>query len=202
MDYREITDRQKDLDLYVPSTVAIAGVGGIGSWVALFLENVGTQEFYIFDPDIIEPHNLNRTPYLENQIGRHKTESLKRLMIAKNRDVKVFAYKMKFDPDMLLNSPDIVIDCTDDYDSQVKIHKYCKDNDIVYYRVGTKEHHITITDTVPSWNATDEQEEGTCGITIPQWIAPQVMASSIVVSKICTGKPKNNISLDIRKVRR
>jgi len=202
MDYRELTDRQKDLYLHVPPTVTVAGVGGIGSWVALFLENVGTREFYIFDPDIIESHNLNRTPYLENQVGQYKVEALKRLMIAKNRDIKVFSFKTKFDPDILLDTPTVVIDCTDDYKSQIKINKYCKDKGIEYYRVGTREHHITVTNTVPKWSTTDEQEEGTCGVTIPQWIAPQAMAASIVVSKICTGKPSVNIAFDIRKVRR
>ena len=56
--------------------IGIAGVGGIGSNVAVNLVRSGIDELKIVDFDRVEPSNLNRQFYFSDQIGRFKVEAL------------------------------------------------------------------------------------------------------------------------------
>ncbi len=57
--------------------VAIAGLGGLGSNVAVSLARMGIGTIKLIDFDIVEPSNLNRQQYFIHQIGKSKTEALK-----------------------------------------------------------------------------------------------------------------------------
>lgn len=56
--------------------IGIAGVGGIGSNVALNLVRSGVTNLKIVDFDRIEPSNLNRQFYFADQVGLTKVEAL------------------------------------------------------------------------------------------------------------------------------
>jgi sulfur carrier protein ThiS adenylyltransferase len=56
--------------------IGIAGVGGIGSNVAVNLVRSGILWLRIIDFDRVEPSNLNRQFYFHDQIGRPKVEAL------------------------------------------------------------------------------------------------------------------------------
>lgn len=56
--------------------IGIAGVGGIGSNVALNLVRSGVTHLKIVDFDRIEPSNLNRQFYFADQVGLPKVEAL------------------------------------------------------------------------------------------------------------------------------
>lgn len=58
------------------ATVGIAGVGGLGSAVAVALARVGIGRLVIADFDVVEPSNLNRQQYFIDQLGRFKVEAL------------------------------------------------------------------------------------------------------------------------------
>lgn len=58
------------------STVGIAGLGGLGSAVAVALARVGVGRLVLADFDIVEPSNLNRQQYFIDQLGWPKTEAL------------------------------------------------------------------------------------------------------------------------------
>jgi len=62
-----------------PTEIIIGGVGGIGSWVALFLARIG-HELYMFDMDNVEEVNLAGQLYSSSDIGRNKAEACKRLL--------------------------------------------------------------------------------------------------------------------------
>lgn len=49
--------------------IAIAGLGGLGSTVALALGRVGVGHIKIIDFDVVEPSNLNRQQYFIRHIG-------------------------------------------------------------------------------------------------------------------------------------
>lgn len=72
--------------------VGIAGVGGIGSNVALNLVRSGITEFTIADFDIVERSNLNRQFYFLDQLGQPKVSMLREnlLRIEPGLDIKVF----------------------------------------------------------------------------------------------------------------
>lgn len=56
--------------------IGIAGVGGIGSNVAIHLVRTGITELKFGDFDKVEESNLNRQFYFKNQIGKYKAEAL------------------------------------------------------------------------------------------------------------------------------
>jgi len=81
----ELYTRQHDLDLDVPHTVTVVGVGGVGSWVAL---DLALAKIYLVDHDHIEGHNLNRTPFKQSQIDMEKTAALVELISERRMDAE------------------------------------------------------------------------------------------------------------------
>ena len=56
--------------------VAICGLGGLGSTVAVLLARAGVGTLHLLDFDQVELSNLNRQQYLVTQVGQYKTEAL------------------------------------------------------------------------------------------------------------------------------
>lgn len=114
----ELYQRQEELDLEVPSSAVVIGVGGVGSWVALDLALAGVNNITIIDDDEIEENNLNRTPFKTSQIGSSKVNSVMELIFERrpNTNVQVFEKKieeLKETQLMNLNTRDVLIDCRD-----------------------------------------------------------------------------------------
>ena len=59
------------------SVVAICGLGGLGSNVALMLARAGIKKLILIDFDKVSVTNLHRQQYKASQIGQFKTEALK-----------------------------------------------------------------------------------------------------------------------------
>jgi thiamine biosynthesis protein ThiF, family 2 len=57
--------------------VAIAGLGGLGSNIAVMLARIGVGHLLLVDFDIVEPSNLNRQSYYISHLGMEKTTALK-----------------------------------------------------------------------------------------------------------------------------
>lgn len=57
--------------------VAIAGLGGLGSHIAVMLARTGVGHLFLIDYDIVEPSNLNRQNYSIKHLGKLKTDALK-----------------------------------------------------------------------------------------------------------------------------
>jgi len=57
--------------------VAIAGLGGLGSNIAVSLARLGVGELLLVDHDTVEPSNLNRQHYGISHLGMTKTSALK-----------------------------------------------------------------------------------------------------------------------------
>lgn len=73
-------DFLRQLDLVSPEEldfpISIIGCGGIGSPTALTLAKMGCAELRLFDPDIIEDHNLPNQIYPLDRVGSAKVEVL------------------------------------------------------------------------------------------------------------------------------
>jgi len=65
-------------DRLAAARVGIAGLGGIGSHVAVFLARAGVGHLHLVDFDVVEPTNLNRQAYRTCHIGMPKAEALRR----------------------------------------------------------------------------------------------------------------------------
>ena len=73
--------------------VGIAGIGGLGSAVAVALARVGVGELVLADFDVVEASNLNRQQYFVGQIGRLKVDALEENLRQINPYVKVVTHK-------------------------------------------------------------------------------------------------------------
>ncbi|MGN8897800.1 sulfur carrier protein ThiS adenylyltransferase ThiF [Flavonifractor sp. HCP28S3_F3] len=56
--------------------VAVCGLGGLGSNVAIALARAGVGTLHLIDFDKVDLTNLNRQQYMADQLGRYKTEAL------------------------------------------------------------------------------------------------------------------------------
>ena len=72
--------------------VGVAGLGGLGSNIALSLARTGVAKLVLADFDVVEPSNLNRQQYFVRHIGMKKTDALKELIAEVNPFVEVLTH--------------------------------------------------------------------------------------------------------------
>ena len=58
------------------ATVAVCGLGGLGSNIAIALARAGIGKLLLIDFDRVDITNLHRQQYKANQIGLHKADAL------------------------------------------------------------------------------------------------------------------------------
>jgi sulfur carrier protein ThiS adenylyltransferase len=98
------------------STVGIAGLGGLGSNVAMALARSGIGRLIIVDFDEVEKSNLNRQAYEMEQVGQRKTEALMYNIEKANPEVDITALCQKLEPGMMsvpFEDVDIVVEALD-----------------------------------------------------------------------------------------
>jgi sulfur carrier protein ThiS adenylyltransferase len=69
--------------------VAVAGLGGLGSNIAVMLARTGVGELFLVDFDKVEKSNLNRQHYNRTHLGEFKTVAIKSQIELINPDVLV-----------------------------------------------------------------------------------------------------------------
>lgn len=76
--YRALEERHgKELQKKLSEAhVAVCGLGGLGSNIALALARAGAGHIHIIDFDSVDISNLNRQQYFPRQLGMPKTEAL------------------------------------------------------------------------------------------------------------------------------
>lgn len=77
------------------ATVGIAGVGGLGSAVAIALTRIGIGRLILADFDIVEPSNLNRQQFFIDQLGQPKVLAMAENLIRINPYVKVETHQLR-----------------------------------------------------------------------------------------------------------
>ncbi len=90
------------------ATVGIAGLGGLGSNVAVALTRLGPGRLVVVDFDCVEADNLNRQQYFLDQVGMHKVDAMLENLRRIRPDVEVVAHKVRLDPG---NIPAVFADC-------------------------------------------------------------------------------------------
>ena len=79
------------------AVIGVAGLGGLGSNIALSLARVGVKKLVLADFDVVEPSNLNRQQYFVRHIGMKKTQALKELINDVNPFVEVETHDIFLD---------------------------------------------------------------------------------------------------------
>lgn len=98
------------------ATVAICGLGGLGSNIAVALARAGIGKLILIDFDKVDITNLHRQQYKANQIGINKTVALSEnlLEIAPYITVEVHSVRITEDnAERLLKNADIICEAFD-----------------------------------------------------------------------------------------
>lgn len=90
------------------SCVAICGLGGLGSNLAVMLARIGVGRLILIDFDVVEPSNLNRQSYFIADLGKPKTEALCAQISAINPFIATSAHNLKITPE---NIPTLFSEC-------------------------------------------------------------------------------------------
>lgn len=89
------------------AVVGIAGLGGLGSNVAVALTRLRVGKLILADFDKVEESNLNRQNYFADQIGLHKVDALKENLHRINPQIKLDGRKVRLTAEKI---PDIFKD--------------------------------------------------------------------------------------------
>jgi len=89
--------------------IGIAGVGGIGSNVAVNLVRSGISQFTIVDFDRVELTNLNRQFYFRDQLGSYKVDMLKENLLRIDPEADIVTMVARLDSETVVGA---FTDCT------------------------------------------------------------------------------------------
>ena len=106
------------------ATVGIAGLGGLGSAIAVALARVGVGKLIVADFDVVEPSNLNRQQYFVDQIGLLKTDALVANLRKINPYVEVEAHAVRLTPENIIpvfGAVDVMIEAFDRADQKAML---------------------------------------------------------------------------------
>ena len=111
------------------SSVLVVGAGGLGSAALLALACLGIGHIGIVDNDTISETNLPRQIiYGVKDVGKGKTLTAKKALKSKNPDIDVKVYPYRLDDKnarRIIKKYDIVLDCTDNFESKFLINDSC-----------------------------------------------------------------------------
>jgi sulfur carrier protein ThiS adenylyltransferase len=88
--------------------VGIAGLGGLGSPVAIALARIGVGTLVLADFDVVEPSNLNRQQYFVDQLGMAKVEALTDTLRRTHPYTTLETHGVRLTPD---NVPEVFAGC-------------------------------------------------------------------------------------------
>jgi sulfur carrier protein ThiS adenylyltransferase len=106
------------------AVVGIAGLGGLGSNVAIALARVGVGGLVLVDFDIVEPSNLNRQQYFIHQIGMPKVAALQEILSKINPYVRVRPHHERLDRnnvEPIFKDADVVVEAFDRADQKAML---------------------------------------------------------------------------------
>ena len=129
---RHILLPEVDLDgqeKLLKAKVAIIGLGGLGSPVALYLAASGIGEITLVDGDLVDLGNIQRQIiHTEADLTHNKVDSAAHALLQINSTLKIIpvAERIKGDAlDALVTAVDAVVDCTDNFETRLEINRAC-----------------------------------------------------------------------------
>ncbi|CAL1290882.1 unnamed protein product [Larinioides sclopetarius] len=165
-------------------SVAVVGVGGVGSVTAEMLTRCGIGKLILFDYDKVELANMNRLFFQPHQAGLSKVDAAARTLTFINPDVEFETHNynittvenFKHFLNVLSNGNiehtgpvDLVLSCVDNFEARMAINTACNELNLTWFESGVSENAVSghIQFIVPGENA--------CFACAP----PLIVASSI-----------------------
>ena len=111
--------------------VAIAGLGGLGSNIALALLRIGVGHLHLIDMDEVDLSNLNRQQYGIRHLGRMKTDALKEELLEIDPYADIRTDCVRVTPENMLSlfaEEEIVCEAFDDPVCKAMLVNYILEN--------------------------------------------------------------------------
>lgn len=106
------------------ASVAICGLGGLGSNVAIHLARCGVGRFHLLDFDRVDLPNINRQQYRLDQIGIPKTEALRDELRSFAPYINIVTDQVKLTPENipeLLKDDEYIVEAFDKADQKAML---------------------------------------------------------------------------------
>ncbi|VVB60113.1 SAMP-activating enzyme E1 [uncultured archaeon] len=127
---------QKGQEKLSRAKVAIVGMGGLGSVIAMILARAGIGYLRLIDRDVVEPDNLQRQVLFdESDIWAPKAHASKKRLSAINSGIKIDAICGDLNgknTKKLLSGVDLILDGTDNMETRVIINEFAVKNKIPF----------------------------------------------------------------------
>ncbi|MEI6100807.1 MAG: HesA/MoeB/ThiF family protein [Eubacteriales bacterium] len=111
------------------SSVAVVGLGGLGSPVLYYLAAAGVGNILLVDSDTVEISNLNRQfLHFEQDIGRDKTQSAREKISRFNSTLQYKTCSQKLNAqniNAVIPGHDLVLSCVDNYSTRSLLNQVC-----------------------------------------------------------------------------
>nr|Q29HT0.1 RecName: Full=Ubiquitin-like modifier-activating enzyme 5; Short=Ubiquitin-activating enzyme 5 [Drosophila pseudoobscura pseudoobscura] len=139
-------------------TVAIVGVGGVGSVTADMLTRCGIGKLILFDYDKVELANMNRLFFTPDQAGLSKVEAAARTLTFINPDVRIethnynittidnfdnFLSTITGDGTVAGEPVDLVLSCVDNFEARMAINAACNEKCLNWFESGVSENAVS-----------------------------------------------------------
>lgn len=123
------------LERLASSTVAVFGIGGVGSFATEALARAGIGHLVLVDHDVVDVSNINRQLHaLTTTVGKRKTELMRERILKINPDAVVDTISEFYLPDnaekFFLCKYDYVVDAIDTVTSKINLVLQCRDRNI------------------------------------------------------------------------
>lgn len=139
-------------------SVAVVGIGGVGSVTADMLTRCGVGKLILFDYDKVELANMNRLFFTPDQAGLSKVEAAARTLNFINPDVQIETNNYNittvdsFDKFLNVintgslngNEPvDLVLSCVDNFEARMAINTACNELNLNWFESGVSENAVS-----------------------------------------------------------
>ncbi|KAJ6294265.1 hypothetical protein OIU76_022365 [Salix suchowensis] len=142
-------------------SVAIVGIGGVGSVAAEMLTRCGIGRLLLYDYDTVELANMNRLFFRPEQVGMTKTDAASQTLSDINPDVVLESFTMNittvqgfetfmsslrnksFRPNKEGSGVDLVLSCVDNYEARMAVNQACNELNQTWMESGVSEDAVS-----------------------------------------------------------
>ncbi|KAK3913457.1 Ubiquitin-like modifier-activating enzyme 5 [Frankliniella fusca] len=138
-------------------SVAVVGVGGVGSVTAEMLTRCGIGKLVLFDYDKVELANMNRLFFQPHQAGLSKVAAAANTLIDINPDVEIETHNYnittienfnhfmeRIRQGSLSDGPvDLVLSCVDNFEARMAINTACNELSQTWFESGVAENAVS-----------------------------------------------------------
>jgi len=138
-------------------TVALVGVGGVGSVAAEMLTRCGIGKLILFDYDKVELANMNRLFFQPHQAGLSKVAAAALTLTIINPDVEMETHNYnittvenfdhfitRLSSGSMSGGPvDLVLSCVDNFEARMAINKACNELGQTWFESGVSENAVS-----------------------------------------------------------